>query len=185
MIKKLLLSSVLAASAISSQAQAHSIALGWDLQTNGDVDFYLAHWHGELTSAAHYLTIDGTNYNFTGVENNVNSRSGLEGAIVNPSYYNWTPSTGTLSINSIPTSEGFGSDNDWLTVTVSGLTTGQHIFGASTNVVTSWTMGTSTSDLTFTLPPAPSAVPVPAAAALFAPALLGFMALRRKSKTNA
>jgi len=177
MIKKLLLSSVLAASAISSQAQAHSVALGWDLQTNGDVDFYLAHWHGAQSSPAHFLTIDGTNYNFTGVENNLKTRTGLEGAIINPTYYSWDSTTGTLSTT--------GSYDDWFTVTVSGLSSGNHVFGASSHVVTQWTMGTSTSDLTFTLPPTPSAVPVPAAAALFAPALLGFMALRRKSKTNA
>lgn len=184
MIKKLLLSSVLAASAVASQAQAHTVALGWDVLSNGDVTFYDAHWHGEIIAPAGSLFIDGVEYAFTGIENNVNSRSGLEGGLINSTYYNWTAGTGTLAVNTIPTSEGFRSYNDWLTVTVSGLSAGSHTFSTTNIALTQWTLDNNQSSVEVIIPDV-QAVPVPAAAALFAPALFGFMALRRKSKNNA
>jgi hypothetical protein len=171
-MKKYLLA-LLAATALSTQVQAHTVALGWNVLANGDVEFFDAHWHGSLSTPNGSLFIDGNEHPFTGVVNNINSYSGLEGALINSTYYSWD---GTSVLTSI------GSYNDWLTVTVSGLTAGAHTFATTNIALTQWTLDNNQSSVVVTLPPPTSAVPIPAAAFLFGPAVLGFMGLRRKAK---
>jgi len=159
--------------ALVSSARAHTVALGWTVLPNGDVTFYDAHWHGALGGPAEYLTIDGINYNFTSVENNLPVRTGLDGALWNPTYYSFDSGAGTLTAN-----PSYNYD-DWLVVTVSGLTTGSHTFTASTAALTYWNIPSSTGNVEFTLPP-PPAPDAGSTVAMLGLALCGFAALRRK-----
>lgn len=177
-MKKLTFLSAVLAATFSMQAQSHTIALGWNVLNNGDVEFFNAHWHGNLAAPNGSLFIDGTEYAFTGIENDVDSRTGLEGALINSSYFTWDQPTGTLA--KLPTRV----QNDWLTVTVSNLSAGAHVFATTNIALTQWTLDDNQSSVTVNIPPPPSQVPIPAAAALFAPALLGFLGLRRKTKNT-
>ncbi len=156
--------------ALGSVAKAHTIALGWDVLANSDVTFYLAHWHNNLTAPSQFLTIDGNQYAFTSFENNVNTRTNLEGAIWNTSYFTGT----STSLTAI------GSNNDWLIVTVSGLTSGTHVFQASTAALTAWTLPSNNGSFEFNLPPPVSTPDGGMTAGLVGLALVGVAATRRK-----
>ena len=163
----------IAALTFGLSAQAHTIALGWNVLSNGDVTFYDGHWHGALSGPAAYLTIDGNNYNFTGVLNNTPVLSGLDGAIFNTSYFSY--SAGSLT--------ALGSDDNFLTVTVSGLTTGSHTFNASPVALTSWNIPSSNGNIEFSLPPPPPPSGVPdggSTVALLGAAMAFAVGARRK-----
>lgn len=173
---KLLKTTLLIAGCLSfatSDADAHGVALGWNVLPSSDVTFYLAHWHGPLGGPSQFLTIDGINYNFTGVLNSTPSISGLEGGMFNPTYGNF--SGDTLTMNP-------GYDN-YLTVTVSGLTAGNHAFTASTDALTSWNIPSTNGSFAFTLPPPPPASGVPdggSTLALLGLAMTAAAGMRRK-----
>lgn len=156
--------------ALGSVAKAHTIALGWDVLANSDVTFYLAHWHGNLAGPSQFLTIDGNQYAFTSVQNDVNSRTDLEGALWNTTYFTGTSSSLTATTSS----------NDWLIVTVSGLTSGSHVFQASTAALTFWTLPSSNGSFEFNLPPPVSAPDGSTTVALIGLALVGVATTRRK-----
>ena len=65
---------VLALSAFSSAANAHLVGFGWNDNGNGTVTVFGEHWHGDQTSAYSDnfgVTIDGIQFQWTGVLNNV------------------------------------------------------------------------------------------------------------------
>ncbi len=81
-----------------------------------------------------------------------------------------------ISVPAIITGNGAGNvDNVWTTYVFSVIGTGSDILGFSAEGISD-TFGGGIDSVSV------SAVPIPAAAFLFAPALLGFMGLRRKAK---
>ncbi len=151
--------------AASNIASAHTVSLSWDVLNNGDVTFYDQHWHGSLAGPAGSLFIDGTEHAFTGILNNTGSITGLEGALVNPSYATFVG--GTLTALSEP---------NFLTVTVSGLLPGQHTFATTNIALTQWTIPGSGGSINVVLPPPPNpdpTVPEPGTLALMALGLAG------------
>ncbi len=133
------------------EAKAHIVALGWESQPNSDVTFYASHWHGALGAPAGFLSIDGIQYNFTSSENDVTSRTGLDGALFNTGYY--TFGSGTLT--SLGTAGLSGPVDDWLLVTVSGLRPGTHTFNTDTQALTSWNIPGASGDVSFVVAPVP------------------------------
>lgn len=133
---------------------------------NGDVTFYDQHWHGALL-------IDGTEYAFTGFLNNTSSLTGLEGALVNPSYASFDSVTGTLTALLEP---------DFLTVTVSGLSAGNHTFATTNIALTQRNIPAAPNgSINVTLPPA-AGVPEPGSLALLGLALPAVAAMRRRKQ---
>lgn len=149
-ILKFLAAACLLAAPITS-VQAHTVALGWTVNSPGNVTFYAAHWHGAIAGPSQYLTIDGTQYNFTSIENNLPVRTGLHGALVNSSYFTFNPGVGVGN----GTLTALLAADDWLIVTVTGLAPGAHTFNASPNILTSWTLDAGTGDVNFVIPNVP------------------------------
>ena len=170
-LKNLILGSLVALT-IGASAKAHTVALGWNVLLNGDVQFFNAHWHGFQTGPAGFLTIDGTNYNFTGVINDTNVISGLEGAVFNTTYFSY--SGGSLT--------AIRPENDYLTVTVSGLSSGNHTFNASSIALTAWSIPSTNGSITFNVPPPANVPDGGSTIALFGAGLAFVIGARRKLK---
>lgn len=170
-LKQLALGAVLTLSAAS--AQAHIIGLGWTFETNGDVTFDALHWHG-AHGAAGNLNIDGVNYAFTSATHNTATMTGLDGALVNSSYSSYNAGTGVLS--------AIASADDWLHVTISGLSAGAHTITSDWGPggLTSWTLDNNVTTVGITTP---TNVSEPATLAIFGLALAGFGFARRNKNS--
>lgn len=166
-LKALVAGSALAIAAASSQA--HIVGIGWSFEGNGDITFDALHWHGSH-GAAGALKIDGVAYAFTSATHNVTSMTGLDGGLANASYS--TYAAGTLTATSGP--------NDWLHVTVSGLSVGAHTLSADYGPggLTSWTLNGGVTSVGIVTPP--STASEPGSLALLALGLAGIGFTRRR-----
>lgn len=172
-MKKLVLAFFLMVAAnfsVMSSANAHTVSLSWQVQPNGDVMFWNQHWHGGIGSPSGSLFINGVAYAFTGVINNLNQITDLDGALVNPTYATYDSVNGVLNVLRNP---------QFLTVTVAGIPSGQVTFGTTNIALTQWTMPSNGGQITVTLPP-PS-VSAPSVLGIFALAFGGLIFARRKS----
>mgnify|MGYP000703970917 CR=1 FL=1 len=166
--KALVAGSVLAVSAAG--VQAHIVGIGWTFETNGDLTFDALHWHG-AHAAAGSLIVDGTSYAFTTATHNTAAMTGLDGALTNASYSSYA--AGTLTAT--------GSSDDWMHVTISGLTAGAHSITAEWGPggLTSWHVDGGLTNIQIVTPP-PSNVAEPGSLALLGLGLAGLGFTRRK-----
>ena len=178
-MKRFLMPVFMAAAVLgSASAQAHIVGLGWTFEANGDVTFDALHWHNQH-AAAGALTIDGIDYAFTSFSHNTSSMTGLDGALVNASYSAYD-GAGTLSVTGGP-SLGGGIVDDWLHVTVSGLSAGAHTITAAAGPggLTTWTLNGGVTTVGIVTPP-PSPVSAPGTLALMGLGVAGIGFVRRK-----
>lgn len=128
--------------ALCGMANAHIVAVGWEQVGPGSLKFYALHWHGAQDQSVSLggLIFDGVEYPFTSALQNVSSIPGLNGALVNSGYATWDPGTSTL--NALGVSGNDGPVDDWLVVTISGITRGSHTLGANDGPgqLTAWTL---------------------------------------------
>ncbi|MFT5760327.1 MAG: hypothetical protein ACI9LM_005113 [Alteromonadaceae bacterium] len=141
----------------NNNANAHTVSLSWEVLSNGDVKFYDQHWHGVTNTPAGSLFVDGTEYAFTSVLNGVDSISGLAGALVDSTYATFAGDTLTTL-----------SNNNFLTVIISGITAGTHTFGTTDIALTRWTMPSNGGQIEVNIP----SVPEPSTIILLALALV-------------
>ena len=155
--------SILSVVALCATASAHIVGITWNLLPNGDVKFDALHWHGNTTVAgigSAALTLNGTNYGFTSVTNDVTSMPGIGGLDNNPAYSIWNGTTLTATLNN-GANDG-GEINDWLHVTVPAsafLPTGQTNTLDSTpgpGQLSEWTLSGGITSIGIVLPPPPT-----------------------------
>ena len=176
-MKKLVLAFFLIVAAnfsVMSSANAHTVSLSWQVQPNGDVMFWNQHWHGAVGTPSGSLFINGVEHAFTGVLLGVTQLTGLDGALVNPTYATYDSVNGILDVISNP---------NFLTVTVSGIPSGPVTFGTTNIALTSWTMPSNGGQITVTLPPPPS-VSAPSVIGILALAFGGIVFARRRTNKN-
>ncbi len=178
-LKTLALGTALAVTAVG--AQAHIVGLGWTFEANGDVTFDALHWHGDQNKTQAQidaggigaLIVDGVSYDFTSYTNDDTEKT-VDGALVNSTYSAYD---GDASLTSLVN----GTD-DWLHVTISGLSAGAHTInalGCSQGwCLTEWELNGSVTTVGIVTPPV--SVSEPGTIALFGLGLAGLGFVRRK-----
>ena len=167
----------------STVAQAHLVTFGWKDHGNGTVTLWGEHWHGNQSGPS---TANGGIHisqggiplftaQWTGFLNNSDRDDMLTSGVLT----GWDDNTGNA---------GSGANDDWFFTDPLVIGNGTWDFFTGTNCCIDTmltpvqiTLTGITSVPPGTGPGAPGAVPIPAAALLFAPALLGFFGLRRKA----
>jgi hypothetical protein len=175
LIKSSIVAAALGAAAITNSASAHIVGLGWVVQPNGDVTFSALHWHDHFPAdGTSFLIVDGTSYVFTSHTFDVNEMP-AQGALVNSTYSSFDGD----SLNAI------NVENDWLHVTVSGLSTGAHTLTAPNHAtgLTDWTLNGNITTAPIVLPPPSGAVSdTGSSLGMLGAAFLGLAAIRRRLK---
>lgn len=172
----------------STVAQAHLVTFGWKDNGNGTVTLWGEHWHGDQATAFTAnggITVSDPNNivpSFTAQWIGVSNNTDRDDMLTNGVLTGWDANTGNA---------GSGTEDDWFFTEALVIGNGTWDFFTGTNCCIDTMQNPVQITLTGIIsvpdgqgPGGVGAVPIPAAAFLFAPALLGFLGLRRKAKNT-